>query len=76
MHYVAIETYNWQVSDALLKIQKVPKGETARAGFLADLGESITTPQIPMLASNVARSRYRALLLHPLFKSCHKHILY
>ncbi|KKZ62523.1 hypothetical protein EMCG_03069 [[Emmonsia] crescens] len=25
------------VSDALLKIQKVPKGETARAGFLADL---------------------------------------
>ncbi|PGH08502.1 hypothetical protein AJ79_05992 [Helicocarpus griseus UAMH5409] len=34
----ALQEYSaCDISDALLKIQKVPKGETARAGFLADL---------------------------------------
>ena len=30
---------SWQVSDALLKLEKVPKDGTAYAGYLADIGE-------------------------------------
>lgn len=31
--------HSLQVSDALLKLEKVPEGASANAGFLADLGE-------------------------------------
>lgn len=43
------ETY--QVSDALLKIQKLPPGTTARAGYLADFGTIPTTTNHDQLSS-------------------------
>jgi hypothetical protein len=32
-----------QVSDALVKLQKIPEGGTVRGGFLADLGKTFPT---------------------------------
>ena len=48
--YIMSSTPNniiFQVSDALIKLQKTPEGSTARAGYLADLGKPQTYATYP-----------------------------